>query len=136
MQSGALLMFELKIKDYCFIAHTKDEFFGPAKNLHGTTYIIELIFSSQDLIEKNIIMDIGMATDVLKKVISKYNYKNLDDLDELKGKITTTEFMAQKFTEDVYDELELRKYPVSKLLSIKIILKENHIASASYTKVI
>ena len=77
-----------------------------------------------------------MATDVLKKVISKYNYKNLDDLDELKGKITTTEFMAQKFTEDVYDELELRKYPVSKLLSIKIILKENHIASASYTKAI
>ena len=56
-----------------------------------------------------------MATDVLKKVISKYNYKNLDDLDELKGKITTTQFMAQKFTEDVYDELELRKYPVSKL---------------------
>ena len=53
MQSGALLMFELKIKDYCFIAHSlKDEFFGPAKNLHGTTYIIELIFSSQDLIEK------------------------------------------------------------------------------------
>ena len=42
----------------------------------------------------------------------------------------------QKFTEDVYDELQLRKYPVSKLFSIKIILKENHIASASYTKVI
>ena len=65
-------MFELKIKDYCFIAHSlKDEYFGPAKHLHGTTYIIDLIFSSKELIEKNVIMDIGMATDTLKKVISK-----------------------------------------------------------------
>ncbi len=128
-------MYELKIKDYCFIAHSlKDEFFGPAKHLHGTTYIIDLIFSSKELIEKNIIMDIGMATDILKKVISKYNYKNLDDLDELKDSITTTEFMAKKFTEDIYDELQQREYPVSKLFSIKIILEENHIASASYTK--
>tara|TARA_B100000085_G_scaffold274430_1_gene291067 strand:- start:766 stop:1158 length:393 start_codon:yes stop_codon:yes gene_type:complete len=128
-------MYELKIKDYCFIAHSlKDEFFGPAKHLHGTTYIIDLIFSSKELIEKNIIMDIGMATDILKKIISKYNYKNLDDLDELKDSITTTEFMAKKFTEDIYDELQQREYPVSKLFSIKIILEENHIASASYTK--
>ncbi len=128
-------MFELKIKDYCFIAHSlKDEYFGPAKDLHGTTYIIDLIFSSKELIEKNVIMDIGMATDTLKKVISKYNYKNLDDLDELKDSITTTEFMAKKFTEDIYDELKKREYPVSKLFSIKIILEENHIASASYTK--
>ena len=128
-------MYELKIKDYCFIAHSlKDEFFGPAKHLHGTTYIIDLIFSSKELIEKNIIMDIGMATDILKKVISKYNYKNLDDLDELKDSITTTEFMAKKFTEDIYDELQQREYPVSKLFSIKIILEENHMASASYTK--
>ena len=128
-------MYELKIKDYCFIAHSlKDEFFGPAKNLHGTTYIIDLIFSSKELIEKNIIIDIGMATDILKKVISKYNYKNLDHLDELKGSITTTEFMAKKFTEDIYNELQQREYPVSKLFSIKIILEENHIASASYTK--
>ena len=128
-------MFELKIKDYCFIAHSlKDEYFGPAKHLHGTTYIIDLIFSSKELIEKNVIIDIGMATDTLKKVISKYNYKNLDDLEELKDSITTTEFMAKKFTEDIYDELKKRKYPVSKLFSIKIILEENHIASASYTK--
>ncbi len=128
-------MFELKIKDYCFIAHSlKDEYFGPAKHLHGTTYIIDLIFSSKELIEKNVIMDIGMATDTLKKVISKYNYKNLDDLDELKDSTTTTEFMAKKFTEDIYDELKKGKYPVSKLFSIKIILEENHIASASYTK--
>ena len=128
-------MYELKIRDYCFIAHSLgDDFFGPAKNLHGTTYIIDLMIFSEDLIEKNIIIDIGLATDILKSVISKYNYKNLDDIEELKGNITTTEFMAKKFTEDIIYELESREFPVKKLSSIKITLKENHLASASYTK--
>ena len=128
-------MYELKIRDYCFIAHSlRDDFFGPAKNLHGTTYIIDLMILSEDLIEKNIIIDIGLATDILKSVISKYNYKNLDDIEELKGNITTTEFMAKKFTEDIIFELESREFPVKKLSSIKITLKENHLASASYTK--
>jgi len=128
-------MYELKIRDYCFISHSLgDDFFGPAKNLHGTTYIIDLMVLSEDLIEKNIIIDIGLATDILKSVISKYNYKNLDDIEELKGNITTTEFMAKKFTEDIIYELESREFPLKKLSSIKITLKENHLASASYTK--
>tara|TARA_B100000035_G_scaffold1857_1_gene1602 strand:- start:1008 stop:1400 length:393 start_codon:yes stop_codon:yes gene_type:complete len=130
-------MYELKIRDYCFIAHSLgDDFFGPAKNLHGTTYIIDLMLQSEELIEKNIIIDIGLATDILKNVISKYNYKNLDDLEELQGNITTTEFMAKKFTEDIFYQLERRSFPVKKLSSIKITLKENHLASASYTKAI
>ena len=130
-------MYELKIRDYCFIAHSlKDEFFGPAKNLHGVTYVIDLVISSENLIEKNIIIDIGVATDILKKVISKYNYKNLDDVYELKDDITTTEFMAKHLTDKVIQELDNLKYPVKKLYSVGIILKENHLASASYTKLI
>ena len=108
-------MYELKIRDYCFIAHSLgDDFLDPAKNLHGTTYIIDLMLQSEELIEKNIIIDIGLATDILKNVISKYNYKNLDDLEELKGNITTTEFMAKKFTEDIFYQLERRSFPVKK----------------------
>ena len=49
-------MYELKIRDYCFVAHSlKDEFFGPAKNLHGVTYVVDLIISSKELFEKNVI---------------------------------------------------------------------------------
>ena len=130
-------MYELKIRDYCFIAHSlKDDFFGPAKNLHGVTYVIDLVISSENLIDKNIIIDIGVATDILKKVISNYNYKNLDDVDELKDDITTAEFMAKHLTDKIIQELDNLKYPVKKLYSVGIILKENHLASASYTKLI
>jgi len=128
-------MYELKIRDYCFIAHSlKDEFFGPAKNLHGVTYVVDLLISSKELIEKNVIIDIGLANKVLKSVISQYNYKNLDDIDKFNNHITTTEYMAKQFVDDICIELEKIKYPLKELNSIKIELKENHIASASYIK--
>lgn len=128
-------MYELKIRDYCFIAHSlKDEFFGPAKNLHGVTYVVDLLISSKELIEKNVIIDIGLANKILKSVISQYNYKNLDDIDKFNNHITTTEYMAKQFVDDICVELEKIKYPLKELNSIKIELKENHIASASYIK--
>ena len=130
-------MYELKIRDYCFVAHSlKDEFFGPAKNLHGVTYVVDLIISSKELIEKNIIIDIGIADKVLKNVITQYNYKNLDDIDKFNNHITTTEYMAKQFVDDICMELQNINYPINKLYSIKVELKENHIASASYIKTI
>ena len=130
-------MYELKIRDYCFVAHSlKDDFFGPAKNLHGVTYVVDLIISSKELIEKNVIIDIGIANKVLKNVIAQYNYKNLDEIDKFNNHITTTEYMAKQFVDDICMELQNINYPINKLYSIKVELKENHIASASYIKTI
>ena len=130
-------MYELKIRDYCFVAHSlKDEFFGPAKNLHCVTYVVDLIISSKELIEKNVIIDIGIANKVLKNVIAQYNYKNLDEIDKFNNHITTTEYMAKQFVDDICMELQNINYPINKLYSIKVELKENHIASASYIKTI
>ena len=130
-------MYEVKIRDYCFVAHSlKDEFFGPAKNLHGVTYVVDLIISSKELIEKNVIIDIGIANKVLKNVIAQYNYKNLDEIDKFNNHITTTEYMAKQFVDDICIELQNINYPINKLYSVKIELKENHIASASYIKTI
>ena len=130
-------MYELKIRDYCFVAHSlKDEFFGPAKNLHGVTYVVDLIISSKELIEKNVIIDIGIANKVLKNVIAEYNYKNLDEIDKFNNHITTTEYMAKQFVDEICMELQNINYPINKLYSVKIVLKENHIASASYIKTI
>ena len=130
-------MYRLKIRDHCFIAHSlKDEFFGPAKDLHGATYVVDLTVTSEDLVEKNVIIDIGIATKILKNVIKNYNYKNLDNIDKFKNDITTTEFMAKQFCEDIHQELKSIKFPTEKLNSIEIELKENHLASASFIKVI
>jgi len=130
-------MFKVKVRDHLFIAHSlKDDFFGPAKNLHGATYVIDLIIASQNIDDKNVVIDIGVAARLLKECIDIYNYKNLDEIPELKDIITTTEFMAQQLTNDFIEKLKQEKFDSSSLYSIKMILNESHAASASYKKII
>jgi len=128
-------MYEVKVKDNLFIAHSlNDEFFGPAKNLHGATYVIDLIISSKELSDKNVVIDIGLASRLLKKCIDAYNYKNLDEIESLKGFITTTEFLAYQLTNDFIEKLKDESSNISKIYSVKMILNESHVASASYEK--
>ena len=130
-------MFKVKVRDHLFIAHSlKDDFFGPAKNLHGATYVIDLIIASQNIDDKNVVIDIGVAARLLKECIDIYNYKNLDEISALKDIITTTEFMAQQLTNDFLEKLKQEKFDSSSLYSIKMILNESHAASASYKKII
>ena len=128
-------MYEVKVKDNLFIEHSlNDEFFGPAKNLHGATYVIDLIISSKELSDKNVVIDIGLASRLLKKCIDAYNYKNLDEIESLKGFITTTEFLAYQLTNDFIEKLKDESSNISKIYSVKMILNESHVASASYEK--
>ena len=130
-------MFKVKVRDHLFIAHSlKDDFFGPAKNLHGATYVIDLIIASPNIDDKNVVIDIGVAARLLKECIDIYNYKNLDEIPALKDIITTTEFMAQQLTNDFLEKLKQEKFDSSSLYSIKMILNESHAASASYKKII
>ena len=129
-------MYEVKVRDNLFIAHSlNNEFFGPAKNLHGATYVIDLIVSSNQLSSMNVVIDIGLASKLLKECINKYNYKNLDEVDSLKGVITTTEFLAYQLTNDFIEKLN-KETNISEIYSIKMILNESHVASASYEKII
>ena len=128
-------MYEVKVKDNLFVAHSlNDEFFGPAKNLHGATYVIDLIISSKELSDKNVVIDIGLASRLLKECIDVYNYKNLDEIESLKGFITTTEFLACQLTNDFIEKLKDEIGNMSKICSVKMILNESDVASASYEK--
>ena len=128
-------MYEVKVRDNLFIAHSlNDDFFGPAKNLHGATYVIDLIISSKKLSDKNVVIDIGLASRLLKECIDVYNYKNLDEIESLKGFITTTEFLAYQLTNDFIAKLNDELSNMSKIYSVKMILNESHVASASYEK--
>ena len=130
-------MFDVKVRDNLFIAHSlKDDFFGEAKNLHGATYVIDIIISSTKLTDKNIVIDIELASNILKKCIAKYNYKNLDDLEVFQNEITTTEFMAKTITYDYIDHLKHERIELSTLFSVQVILHESHVASASYKKIL
>ena len=128
-------MFSLTVRDHMMIAHSfKGDIFGPAQGLHGATYVVDVSFEREALDNDDLIVDIGLASEVLSSVIAEFNMKNLDDIEEFAGRNTTTEFMAMT----VFDRLvaAIRQGRLGEtgkgLCSIKVTLGESHIAWASY----
>jgi 6-pyruvoyl-tetrahydropterin synthase len=128
-------MFSLTVRDHMMIAHSfKGDIFGPAQGLHGATYVVDVTFEREALDSDDLIVDIGLASDVLSSVIAELNMKNLDDFEEFANRNTTTEFMAMT----VFDRLAaaIRQGRLGEtgkgLCSMKVTLGESHIAWASY----
>lgn len=128
-------MFSLTVRDHMMIAHSfRGEIFGPARKLHGATYVVDVGFERQELDDDDLVVDIGLASEVLKSVLAEVNMVNLDELPQFQGRNTTTEFMARW----VYDRMaaaigEGRLGPGGQGLSgLKVTLSESHIAWASY----
>ena len=77
------LPFSLGVRDSFMIAHSfhGNPKFGPAGRLHGATYTCDVEFSAQSLVEDtNWVIDIGLATELLKEVLNHYNFHNLDEV--------------------------------------------------------
>ena len=127
-------MYSITVRNNILIAHSlPGEVFGPAQNMHGATYIVDAEFYAKEINKYNIIMDLGVVTEILSDVLKFYSYKNLDEVEEFKNIITSTEFLAK----DIFDRIcaKLQKDYIedfNKLHKIRIILTESNVAWASY----
>ena len=127
-------MYSITVRNNILIAHSlPGEVFGPAQNMHGATYVVDAEFFSENINKYNIIMDLGVVTDILSEVLKFYSYKNLDEIDEFKGIITSTEFLAKDIYNKICTKLKNNYYNDYKLLhKIKITLTESNIAWDSF----
>mgnify|MGYP001492618124 FL=1 len=127
-------MYSITVRNNILIAHSlPGEVFGPAQNMHGATYVVDAEFFAKKVNKYNIIMDLGVVTTILAEVLKFYSYKNLDDVDEFKGVITSTEFLAK----DIYERICVRLKndyldDYHQLHKIKITLTESNVAWASF----
>jgi 6-pyruvoyltetrahydropterin/6-carboxytetrahydropterin synthase len=122
-------LFHLTVRDHVMIAHSLPHpAFGPAQNLHGATYVVELTLWREALNPESIVIDIGEATEVLSKALSDLKYRNLDEHPELVGTLTTTETVAQLIAERVATSL-----PGRGLTKLDVTLREHPDAWAGYT---
>jgi len=121
-------MYSIRIRAHMMIAHSlPGEVFGPAQNLHGATYIVDAEFQCSNLDENNIVIDIGLASTILKQVLAPLNYQNLDEIEIFNGRLTTTEFLAY------FIHQEITKAVASIFTgNLKVTLGESHVAWASY----
>lgn len=121
-------MYSISIRQHIMIAHSlQHPAFGPAQNMHGATYIVDVFFFSPKLSEQNIVIDIALAHEVLEKVLKPLDYQNLDEIPQFKGKLTTTEFLA-KYIHDAVKTAVQDQFDGK----IKVTLGESHVAWASY----
>ena len=122
-------MFHLTVRDHVMIAHSLPHpAFGPAQNLHGATYVVELTLWREVLAAESIVIDIGEAAQVLSNALSDLNYRNLDEHPELVGTLTTTEAVAQLIAERIAASL-----PDRGLTKLDVTLREHPDAWAGYT---
>ena len=122
-------MFHLTVRDHVMIAHSLPHpSFGPAQNLHGATYVVELTLWRDTLTSESIVIDIGEAADVLGSALSDLNYRNLDEHPDLAGTLTTTEAVARLIAERVATSLASQG-----LSKLDVTLHEHPDAGAGYT---
>ena len=118
-------MYSLAVNDFFMVAHSlKGEEFGVAQNLHGATFEITTEYKVEKLNYSGVVT---VATEILKKVTTTLNYKNLDELKEFKKLNTTMEVLC----EYIHNQ-------ISKHLSgdfegtLKVVIKESPLAHCSY----
>lgn len=128
-------MYKVRVRDRMMIAHSfRGEVFGPAQQLHGATFVVDVEFSGADTNEDNIVVDIGRAIDQLKAILADLNYKNLDGIEAFKGQNTTTEFLARYIFERMKAAIGqgLLGPGSDALAGLKVELAESDVAWASY----
>ncbi|HET9649989.1 MAG TPA: 6-carboxytetrahydropterin synthase [Microlunatus sp.] len=121
-------MFRLTVRDHVMIAHSLPHpNFGPAQQLHGATYVVELTVTRAELGEDGTVIDIGVLAATLAEVLAELNYRNLDEHPALTGLLTTTEVMARHIAEQVAGRL-----PTAGLIRLEVLLREHPDAWAAY----
>ena len=123
-------MFTLTIRDYLKCAHSlKGEIFGPAQLMHVITYEVEAVFMTEELDEYGLIVDFASTQSALQDLLGEMNFKNLDELPQLRGKNTTTEFLCQYLHEGIAG----RVADVFKG-TLRVVLRESAVAEVAYEK--
>ncbi|MEU7974047.1 6-pyruvoyl trahydropterin synthase family protein [Micromonospora sp. NPDC050795] len=130
-------MFSVTVRDHMMIAHSfRGEVFGPAQRLHGATFVVDATFRRPDLDADGIVVDIGLATEQLRAVLSELTYRNLDDEAAFAGVNTTTEVLARTVADRLVERVHAGELGAGArdLSGITVTLHESHIAWASYER--
>jgi 6-pyruvoyltetrahydropterin/6-carboxytetrahydropterin synthase len=128
-------MYGVTVRSHMMIAHSfRGEVFGPAQQLHGATFVVDVEFRGPALDANGIVVDIGRATRALDAVLAGLNYRNLDDDPALRGRNTTTEFLARVVFDRIVAAMKRGDLgpDAGGVQSIRVTLHESHIASASF----
>lgn len=128
-------MYTVCVRDHIMIAHSLlGESFGPAQQLHGATYVVDVEFRRPQLDSDGVVVDIGLASQALRQALAPLNYRNVDLLPEFSGRNTTTEFLAKVVFERMALAIREGRLGTSSagVTALRVTLHESHLAWASF----
>jgi 6-pyruvoyl-tetrahydropterin synthase len=128
-------MYSVTVRDQMMIAHSfRGEVFGPAQQLHGATFVVDVEFRRPDLDADGVVVDIGKASEALKKLLAALTYRNLDDEPAFAGRNTTTEFLARTVFDRMVAAINRGEIgPGARAVeSLRVTLHESHVASGAF----
>lgn len=128
-------MYELTVRDRMMVAHSfSGAVFGPAQQLHGATYVVDVTFYRPALDADDLVVDIGAASRALAEIVAQFHLRNLDEDPQLAGHNTSTEFMAGVVFERMRQAVaDGRLGPSARALTrMKVVLWESDVAWAGY----
>jgi 6-pyruvoyl-tetrahydropterin synthase len=128
-------MFAVEVRDHVMIAHSlPSPVFGPAQGLHGATFVVDAAFFTDDLDDDDLVVDIGLATEALARVLAPLRYRNLDEIPAFAGRKTTTEFLAREIHRGLAAEIGGGGLGPGggRIRRLRVMLHESHVARAWY----
>ncbi|MGE3177353.1 MAG: 6-pyruvoyl tetrahydropterin synthase family protein [Vicinamibacterales bacterium] len=128
-------MYSVTVRDHMMIAHSlRGPVFGPAQQLHGATFVVDVEFRRPELDADGIVVDMGRASEVVGAAVRDLSYQNLDDRPEFHGRNTTTEFLAHViYTRMVAAIMRGDLGEAARgITGIRVTLHESHVAWASF----
>ena len=128
-------MYIVSVRGHFMIAHSfKGEVFGPARRLHGATYVVDVEFRRPELDADGIVVDIGRAGETVRRVLADLNFRNLDEVPEFAGKNTTTEFLARAIFDAMVAAIGQGDVGpgAGGVESLRVTLHESHVAWAAF----
>ncbi len=130
------MTFTVTVRDHLMIAHSfTGEAFGPAQRLHGATFIVDATFGAAGLDALGVVIDIGLAAEILSEITGALTYRNLDEEPDFAGKNTTTEVLCQVIADRLAERVHDGTLGAGQhLQSLLVTLHESHIAWASYSR--
>lgn len=122
------MSFTVAVKSHVLLAHSlRGEVFGPAQRLHGATYHVTAEWTADRLDGDGIVIDIGLATELLDAALAPLRYRNLDELPEFAGRNTTTEVLAQHVHQQLAASVAGRFAG-----HLRVVFEESHVAWAAF----
>ena len=120
-------MYEIAIKGHLASAHYLPGYEGPCKNLHGHTWMVEVVIAGERLDNVGMVADFAVLKSKLRDFLSALDHVCLNDLAYFKKVNPTTENIARYIYQNfanVISPLKIRKVQVWESDSASVVYYE------------